>query len=63
MLSVIGAYDSCALVGMCLRHGDEDYWATSKTLPMRVFYESKYEFFLVTLLALTELGLKSQVLI
>lgn len=63
MLNMTGAYDFCAVVGMCLRYEDEDDWATSKTLPMKVFYEGRYENFLVTLLALTEMGLKNQGLI
>ena len=60
MLNVIGAYDSYALVGMCLRYEDEGDWATNKTLPMKVFYEGKQENFLLILLPLTETGLNGQ---
>ena len=63
MLNVIGAYDSCAVVGMCLRYEDEDDWPTTKRLPMKVFYEDKHEKFLVTFLALVEMGLMSEGLI
>lgn len=56
-LHVIGVFDSTALVGMSFPNDEKYLWNISARLGVKMFYEQKPDRFLISLLAMLEMGL------
>ena len=57
-INMICVYDSCALVGLSVRLEDRDLWTSTVDISARVFFEDDSSKFLLTLLALAEMGIQ-----
>jgi hypothetical protein len=57
---MIGIIDCNGLVGMCVRNEDQDLWASDETLEVKLFFEHRPDRFLLSLLAMTLIGLRGR---